>query len=220
MIMGMGTLIDVGVILIAGLIGLLLGLKISKKLNQSLMAVLGLMAIASGVKMIGESQEMIVVFISLVLGSLVGEKLGLAEKLKQFSSRSALVTASVLSLVGPLAVVGPMNDGLGKGIDLLIVKAGFDGVSILMLASTMGAGAVLAAGPVLLFQGTITLLASQFNNLITPAMIGSLSGLGGIVILALGLDLLKVKEFKVVNMLPGFLLVPVVTLLLSVFGGI
>ena len=220
MIRGMGTLIDVGVIIIAGLIGLLLGLKISKKLNQSLMAVLGLMAVASGVVMIGENKNMIVIFISLVLGNLVGEKLNLATKLIQFSSKSALVTASVLSLVGPLAIVGPINDGLGKGIDLLIIKAGFDGISTIMLASTMGAGAVLAAIPVLIFQGTITLLASQFNNLITPEMIGSLSGLGGIVILALGLDLLKIKEFKVVNMLPGFLLVPVVTLLLSVFGGI
>ena len=223
---GLGTLIDAGVIIVTGVAGLVVGRKINKDLRASLNQALGLLAMVVGVLMIVEGKELLVLFISLVVGLMIGEMSSLSDKLEKLTMKfkggvvKSLVLASVLSLVGPLAIIGPIQEGLGNGYELLIYKASLDGISTFLLSSVMGVGAVLAVIPVVLVQGSITMLASSYSGLFSETLMNGLISLGGVILLAVGLDLLEVKKFKVVNMLPGFLVVPVVVLILSLFGGI
>jgi len=223
---GVGTLIDAGVILATGVAGLLVGQKINKDLRVSLNQALGLLAMGVGVLMIVEGKELLILFISLVIGLLIGEVSSLSDKLEKLTKKfkggvvQGLVLASLLSLVGPLAIVGSIQEGLGQGYELLVYKASLDGISTFLLSSVMGVGAVLAVIPVVLVQGSLTGLASFYSGLFSERLVGGLISLGGVMLLAVGLDLLEVKKFKVVNMLPGFFVVPVVILLLNLFGGI
>ena len=223
---GLGTLIDAGVIIVTGVAGLMVGRKINKDLRVSLNQVLGLLAMVVGVLMIVEGKELLILFVSLIVGLMIGEASSLSDKLEKLTMKfkggmvKSLVLASLLSLVGPLAIVGPIQEGLGRGYELLVYKASLDGITTFLLSSVMGVGAVLAVIPVVIVQGSITMLASAYSGLFTERLLSGLISLGGVMLLAVGLDLLEVKKFKVVNMLPGFLVVPVVVLILSLFGGI
>lgn len=227
MIKGTGTIIDVGVILVTGLLGLLVSNKLTMRFKTATTAVLGLMALVSGVTMVVQKGEMFVIFISLIVGLFVGEKLELESRVvKMLHSASAqktipqaFVTATVLSLVGPLAIIGPIQDGLGRGFQLLLLKSAFDGVSTLMLAASLGAGVIVSVIPVLCVQLCLTVFALTFHQLFTVSVLNNLTILGGVVILAVGLDLLKINKLPVINLLPSFLTVFIINLIMTK-GGI
>lgn len=226
MIKGVGTLIDAGVIIATGSAGLLVGKKMDSGLRNSLTQALGLLAMIIGVLMVVEGNELLILFISLIGGLTIGEMVELDRKFKKLMEGGesqlikSFVMASLLSLVGPLAIVGSIQDGLGQGYQLLLYKSSLDGISTFMLSSVMGVGAVLAVIPVIIVQGLLTLLASIYSQLFSDLLVNGLISLGGVVLFAVGIDLLEIKKIKVINMLPGFLLVPVIILLLSLVGGI
>lgn len=125
----------------------------------------------------------------------------------------AFITASMLYCVGSMAILGPIEDGMGLDPKILITKSIMDGIAAIALASSLGAGVLFSIFPVLIYQGTITLLASSFAQLMTPSMIANMTGVGGILLLGLALNILNIKEINVTNMLPSL----VVILALSYF---
>jgi hypothetical protein len=219
---GTGTLIDAAVIIMTGVLGLIIGKKINQNLIDTLMKLIGLVCIINGVQMALESSNFLTIFIGILLGTVVGELLQLENKLNSLSPKNkgnnfnkALIAATLISLAGPLAILGPIQEGLNGDLRLIMLKTGFDSISTPILAAGMGAGAIFAVVPVILLQGLLTFLGLIMSSLITGAVMNQLIGVGGIIILALGLKILKIKEFKVVNMLPAFLTVLLITLIMQ-----
>jgi uncharacterized membrane protein YqgA involved in biofilm formation len=222
MFKGIGTLIDVGVIVVAGLAGLIIGKKINKNLPETLIKVIGLICIVSGVQMALAAVNFLSLLVGVLIGVGMGESLRLEDKIeaklpktKGKNLTQALVTAALVSLVGPLAILGPIQEGINGDLRLMMLKTGFDSISSPILAASLGVGAVFSAIPVLLFQGALTLFGQALGRAVTDSIMNQLVGVGGVVVLALGLKILKIKDFKVVNMLPAFLTVLLISLIIK-----
>jgi len=158
----------------------------------------------------------------LVLGSVLGELMQLEERLERFGNRlqrmaspvsaepgghghnlvEGFVTATLIFCIGAMAVIGPIQDAAGQP-HVLYVKAMLDGIGSVMLASTLGIGVGLAAGPILVYQGGISLAASSVTPFLTVPVLATLTATGGLLIAAIGLDLTGIKRLPVGNMLPG-----------------
>jgi uncharacterized membrane protein YqgA involved in biofilm formation len=157
----------------------------------------------------------------VVVGLVFGELLGIEDGLKRFSdslekrfSRGespvsrAFVTTSLLFCVGPLTLIGSLEDGLSGDYSLLALKSALDFIAALTFASVLGWGVLLSAGTVLVVQGSLTLGAASLDAVVTAPMISATTATGGILIFGLGLGLLDLKEIRVANMLPALLFAP------------
>ena len=211
-----GTLFNTGAILVGGTLGLVVGRLIPQKLYLIIFQCFGLFCLSLGFSMAQRAQDVLIVLFSLLFGAVVGECLDLDGKLTQLGEylkkklnagagnfTQAFVTATLLFCVGSMSILGAIQDGLGETPTLLITKGVMDGTSSILLAASMGVGTLCSALPLLLYQGTITFAASWANAFITPAMLDNLSGVGGLVFLAIGLNLMKVTDVKTSNLLPG-----------------
>ncbi|MBU3950924.1 MAG: DUF554 domain-containing protein, partial [Proteobacteria bacterium] len=158
----------------------------------------------------------LIIIISLAIGSVVGEFIGIESYLERvgnfletkFSKNSTgfsagFVTASLMYCVGSMAIVGSLESGLTGNHDTLFAKACIDGIVGIILTTSLGIGVMFAAVPVLVYQGGITLMAGVLKPLLIPAVVSQMSGTGGLLILALGLNMLREKKIKVGNMLPA-----------------
>ena len=116
------------------------------------------------------------------------------------------VTATLLFCIGSMAILGAIEDGVRGNPGLLVTKGVMDGTATLFLTASLGVGVLFSALPVLLYQGALTLAAGWAQALITPAMLADLSGLGGLMIMGIGLNLLRITEIRTGNMLPGLVL--------------
>jgi uncharacterized membrane protein YqgA involved in biofilm formation len=164
---------------------------------------------------------------SLITGGLIGELIGIEDKLARFAAWlqkkvsigqsgqfvRGFVTASLLFCVGPLTVVGSIEDGIAKDATLLLTKAVMDGFASIALAATTGIGVLFAAGTVLVVQGTLTLLGSTLTPLTEPAVLDQFSAVGGLIILGLGIRLLELREIPVANYLPALIVIGVLAVL-------
>lgn len=222
MFKGAGTLIDAGVIIVSGVAGLFIGKKINQSLIDTLIKLVGLICIINGVQMALGTTNFLIVFIGVLIGTASGELLQLEKQLNRLLPKKsnnkfsqALITAILISLAGPLAILGPIQEGLNGDLRLMMLKTGFDSISTPILSAGMGVGAVFVAVPVLLFQGLLTIFGQSMSSIITGTMMNQLTGVGGVIVLALGLKVLKIKDFQVVNMLPSFLTVLLITLIMK-----
>jgi uncharacterized protein len=227
-----GTFINVGTVLTGGLLGLVLGKRFTPQLNQALMTVLGLSTMVIGAQMGFESNNLLVVIVCLVIGTIIGELLDIHRRLetigdlvktklvktKQTTFTEALVTTTVLFCVGPMTILGSLQDGLTGNYQLLATKAVLDGVSAILFASSLGVGVLFSSITILIIQGGLTLFAGVLNQIMTEAVIAELTGAGGIMVLGISLGLLGLKKVKVANMLPTLLIIPIVVLLASALG--
>jgi uncharacterized membrane protein YqgA involved in biofilm formation len=161
--------------------------------------------------------------VSVVAGLIVGELLGIEGGLRcmgdnlerRFSKGEspvsrAFVTTSLHFCVGPLTVIGSLQDGLKGDYSLLALKSALDFIAALTFASVLGWGVLLSAGTVLVVQGSLTLGAGLLDAVITGPMISATTATGGILIFALGLTFLDLKEIRVANMLPALLFAPLI----------
>jgi uncharacterized membrane protein YqgA involved in biofilm formation len=159
--------------------------------------------------------------VSVIVGLVIGEILGIDASLTRFGDylqgrfskeespvSPAFVTTSLLFCVGPLTILGSLEDGLTGDYSLLALKSALDFVASLSFASVLGWGVLLSAGTVLVVQGTVTLSAGLLEEVVTGPMIEAMTATGGVLILGLGLDLLELKEVRVANMLPALLIAP------------
>ena len=219
--MGIGTAINVLAVLAGGSIGTLAGARLPEGMRSTAMQAIGIVTLLVGVSHFLKVDNVLVPLVSVILGLVVGELLDLDARLRRLGNylerrfskgespvSRAFVTTSLLFCVGPLTVIGSLQDGLNGDYSLLALKSALDFIAALAFASVLGWGVLLSAGTVLVVQGSLTLGAGFLNALITGPMISSTTATGGILIFGLGLGLLDLKEVRVANMLPALLFAP------------
>lgn len=210
-------------IILGGLIGLFLKRFIKDSYSESIMNGIGISVVVIGITSTIKSENMLLVVISIVLGTLLGEIVDIETKLNKLgvmigskfqnsdnsSFSKAFVTTTLIYCVGAMAILGALESGLKGDHTTLYTKSILDGITAVIFASTMGIGVIFSSIPVFLYQGTIVLLASVLKEVFTDELILELSAVGGIMIIAIGLNILQLKKIKIGNMLPA-LLVPIV----------
>jgi uncharacterized membrane protein YqgA involved in biofilm formation len=221
-----GTLINVGTVLAGTLIGVLIGSRLPKEVQERVLAGLGLVTLVIGVDLALAWRDTNALYVlgGVLLGGIVGEMVGIERRLTMLGDRiqravsrghpsrvsEAFVTASLLFCVGPLAVVGPIQDGLTGNYQALATKALLDGFASIALAGTLGWGVGLAAIAVLIYQGAIANAATLFKDLL-PAdgeALAALTSAGGVLIIGISLKLLQLKDVRVGNFLPALVFAP------------
>lgn len=219
-----GIIINTASIVGAVFVGSLFGKKIDVRYKDGTMAALGLVALTVGVGTIAQTfprtTKPLVFIISLALGSLFGEWLNLEGKIekltesKKGSGMEGLLTCIFLFSLGSMSILGCIQSALNNDNTLLIANAILSGVASFFFASTFGKIILFSAFPLLIIQGSIFILVKVFANFITESFIIEISLLGGIFILASGLNILKISNIKSLNLLPS-LLIPII---FSIFG--
>ncbi len=212
----LGTIVNCLAIAAGSLLGVCFKNGIPDKYSHTVMHAIALSVVLIGLKMAMGCDEILVIIISLVIGSLLGEWIGIETYLERlggfletrFSKNSStfstgFITASLLFCVGSMAVVGSLESGFNGNHATLFAKSTLDGITSIILSSSLGIGVLFSALPVLVYQGTITLLAGVLKPYLVPAVISQMSATGGLLIVAIGLNMLRDKKIKVGNMLPA-----------------
>jgi len=225
-----GTLINVGTVVAGTAIGTTVGSRLPQRIQQRVLAGLGLITFVLGVDLAlawgGEhttTSTPLFVLGGILLGGIVGEAIGIERGLERLGDRvqqrlagadghstvsEGFVTASLLFCVGSLTVVGSIQDGLTGDYETLATKAVLDGFASIALAATLGWGVGLAAVTVLAVQGTITLAAGLFEELLVGEALAVLTSAGGVTIIGIALKLLDLKDVKAGNFLPALVIAP------------
>lgn len=174
--------------------------------------------------------SILVVLASLLIGGVIGSLFKIEQRLEQFGSwlqkRSSasgdrekfiqgFVNASLLFTIGPMAVLGSLQDGLGQGFEILGLKSTLDGFTSVAFSATMGWGVAFSAIPVGLWQGGLTLIAMAAGSVLSTALVASITATGGILLLGTGLRLMNIRMVAVADLLPALIVAPVLTLFLS-----
>ncbi len=233
-----GTLLNVATVIVGGFLGVLLGNRLPERLRQTVIAGLGLFTLAYGLSMFLKTQNALVVLGSLLVGIIIGEWLGIETGLKRLgawiearvqkggeeggdTSRfvRGFLTASLVFCVGPMTILGSIQDGLTGNYELLAVKAVLDGFAALAFASSLGVGVLFSTVIILVYQGGITLLAAQVNALVTEPMMIEMTAVGGVILLAIAISsLLEIKPIRSGNFLPALVVAPLIVALLNLLG--
>lgn len=219
-----GTIINTGAIIIGGSLGLLFRKGIPSKLSTSIMNGLALCVLYIGFTGALKGENALVIIFSMVIGAIIGECLDLDErinelgrwlekKFKKGESKTSIsegfVTASLLFCVGAMAIIGSLQDGLTGNSDMLLTKSMLDGVSAIVFASTLGIGVIFSSAFVFTYQGSISLLASVLAPFLTDSVINEMTCVGSLLIIALGLNVLKVTNIKIMNLVPA-IFIPII----------
>ena len=236
--MSLGTIINVFSILIGAGIGVGLGHRLPANISRTLTDALGLVVLVIGglnlialtdtsfVAAVSSAGTLLVVLASLVLGSVLGSMLRIEQRLAHFGTWLQLkasrggdkekfiegfVNASLLFTIGPMAVLGALQDGLGQGFDVLALKSTLDGLTSVAFAAALGWGVAFAAIPVGIWQGLLTLLAASAGALMSDALVASITATGGVLLLGTGLRVLQIRMVSVADMLPALVIAPLIT---------
>jgi len=187
--------------------------------------VIGLFTLVLGMSMAIKGEEILLIIFSLVLGTIIGSLLDLDSKfqalshwlqnkinLKNEKFSEGLITAFLLFCMGSMTILGAFEEGLGGRPNLLLAKSVLDGFSSIALSAGLGIGVMFSVIPLLIFQGGLTLLAAFLEQFFTPVIINELTATGGILLLGLGLNILELKEVKIMNMLPALIFIVILTI--------
>lgn len=228
---GLGTVINVALLIFGGLCGLLFGKKLNERIKDTLLSVnaVAIMMLAVG----GVMQNMlslsdgklstsgtVMMIVSLTLGGLIGEiininalvdKFGEWLRIKSHSTGddsfvSAFVSASCTVCIGAMAVIGSINDGVSGDCSVLIAKAILDAVIICVMTASQGKGCIFSAVPVAIFQGVITIIAVFVGGFMTDLALSYLSYVGNVLFFCVGLNLIRKKQIRVANLLPSLVI--------------
>jgi len=214
----LGTTVNTISVLAGSALGIFAGKRITEELKDILMQALGLAVVVIGLQMALSAQNLIPYVVCLLLGGITGEVLGIEQGLSRFAewlkSRfnqgsttfvQGFVTATVLYLTGAMMIVGCIQDGTVGDSSTLVLKSLLDGVASLVLASTLGIGVAFSALPVFVVQGSLTLLSAKLLFLQNPDVLASVTSTGGMMILGIGINLLKLTQIRVGNFTPGLI---------------
>jgi len=228
-----GTIINAIAVVIGSFLGLILRSKLPKRITNTAFHGVGLFTIILGIIMAIKTSNILIMIVSIVIGALVGEIIDIDKwinifgewlkknfKVKNERFSEGFITAfllycigsmTILGAIGSMTILGAIEEGLGGTPNLLVAKSVLDGFSSIILAATMGIGVLFSFIPLLLFQGGLTLLASNMQNILTGSIINELSAVGGILLLGLGITILDIKKIKILNMLPSLIIVVILT---------
>lgn len=240
-----GTLINITAILIGSTIGIVLGNRLQSKMQELVLQGVCMILLVIGVNMINESGNILIPMASVVIGAILGELIGIEAFLQRLGGRiearwntqvkgdkvvwnapRAFMTSSLVFCVGPMAVVGSIQDGLFGDYELLTVKGVMEGLISIPIAACMGPGVLLSAGSVGILQGGLSGLAKTIGRFTAAGSVFDpealwvmeLTATGGIMILCVALSLLDLKKIRVVNLAPALIIAPLIVMLLGRFG--
>ena len=231
-----GTIINVIAIIVGSTLGIFFGSRLPKTMKSTITAGLGLFTISIGLSMFLKTEESLIVLGGLLVGAVLGEWWKIEEGLENlgrwFESRfvgnnaeesyrfiRGFVTASLIFCIGPLAILGSIQDGLVGDYELLAVKSVLDAFASLAFASTFGIGVVFSVFPVFIYQGGITLFAGLLNAVVTDAMLTEMTAAGGVILIGLAISsLLEIKKIRIGSFLPALVIAPLIVWILSLFS--
>ena len=236
MFIGLGTVINLAAILVGSSLGIAAGHRLKSSSQKSITDVLGLITLLGAVsaliplwstgfmEALPKGAPLLVILLSMLLGGAIGNALGLENRLDSFgetlrkkfraSSDSpfveGFVTASLLFLIGPLAILGSVSDGMSQGIDQLLLKSSLDFFASMAFASTLGWGVAASIIPLGIYQGSWTLVGWLAGNVLEQYQIDAMTIAGGLMLVGIGLRLLDIKKISVANLLPALVIAPIV----------
>ncbi len=223
-----GTLINAGAIIVGSTAGMLLNARLPRRVTDIVFQGLGLFTLYVGFSMASRTSHMLLMIFSIVLGSILGELMGLESGMERVSQKlktrlkssnekftEGLITAFLLYCMGSLTILGAFEEGLGGEPNLLLAKSVLDGFSSVALASALGLGVLFSVIPLLVYQGGLTLLAAQLEDLLTEVVVDELSAVGGLLLIGLGINILEIKRLRIMNMLPALVIIVVLTLIFA-----
>ncbi len=227
----LGTVVNALAIAGGTAFGLVLKSGIRENYRETIMNAIALSVVLIGMLSAIKTENLLLLIFSLALGSVIGEALKIEDRLSGLgrwiesktsgsdgSVAKAFVTSSLVFCVGSMAIVGSIESGLTGNHQTLFAKAVLDGIVSIFLSSTLGFGVVFSSVAVFVYQGIITLASSGLKSLLTDVMVQEISAVGGVLIMAIGLNLLKIKQIKVGNMLPAIILPFLYFFFLKAFG--
>lgn len=234
----LGAFINALLIMLGALVGRIFK-NIPESMKSSVLSIIGLAVALLGIKMGFESDNFIILMISLVVGTVIGEWLDLDKQMNrlgqwveslfskkrtdnnQISIAEGFVTASLIFVVGSMGVIGALDSGLRNDHNVLITKGLIDGFISIILTSTLGIGVLLSALPVFVYQGLIALFAGVISSFIPEAalqmFIHEMTAVGGVMIFAIGLNIAGLTKIKAANLLPGIVVVGIVVAIFYIF---
>jgi uncharacterized membrane protein YqgA involved in biofilm formation len=243
---GIGTLVNVMTVLIGSVIGVLVGHRLAERTRDVVTDALGLvtmlvaaLAIASvndgaWSDAVGDSAPVLIVLGSLVVGGVIGSIVGIEDGLERFGGwlQSRLsggdgvertrfiegyLTASLVFCVGPLTILGALNDGLGNGADQLYLKSALDGFAAIAFAASLGWGVAASVVSIVAIQGSLTVVGIFLNDVLPDAELAAVTTTGGLMLVGVGLRLLRIRQIPVGDLLPALLVAPLLTALVAAF---
>lgn len=232
---GLGTIINTATVLAGGGLGLLIGNRIPDRIRVIIVQVIGLVTIAIGLRDVINTDNMVFPLVGMVLGAIVGELLRIEDRLEHLGEIlrrkftkpeseskfvTGFVTATLLFCVGPLTILGAIEDASGKTPQLYIVKGTLDGFMMIIFSALYGVGAIFSAVSVFVIQGSLTLFGTSLDALLTERMRLELFAAGGLAVLAIGLNLLEIKRIRLGSLLPGLVITPILVWLFATPNGV
>ena len=230
----LGVIVNTLTVILGSTIGLLCKRGVPKKLTDAVMTGIGLCTIYLGIQSLFAGQNVLILIAATVLGAMVGtlldidggiNRLGEAvqnrfpKRDEKVSVAEGFVTASLLFCIGTMTVIGSFNSGILGDHQMIFTKSFLDFFSSMMLSVSLGVGVICAAGFVFVFQGALVLLAMLAGSFLSPSMIAEMTCAGGLMILALGLNLTGITKIKVANYLPALIFAPLFAWLVEVISA-
>lgn len=233
-----GTLINGAAILLGSAIGLMFGAQLPDRIRHTVVSGIGLFTLVLGISLFLSTQNSLLVLGSLLIGALLGEWWRLEDRLenlggwleskliknnggKQSQSKfvKGFVTASLVFCIGPMAILGSIQDGLTGDFSLLAIKSILDAFASLAFASTLGVGVVFSLIPTCVYQGSISLMANQLQVIVTDAMMNEMTAVGGAILVGLAISsLLEIRPIRIGSFLPSLVVAPILVAVLAHFG--
>jgi uncharacterized membrane protein YqgA involved in biofilm formation len=232
---GLGTLINTVTVICGGGLGLIIGHRIPERMRVTVVQVIGLVTVALGLSDVMKTHNIVFPLVGMVIGGLIGELIRIEERLvkvgeflkAKFASDgtdnrfvTGFVTASLLFCVGPLTILGAIEDASGKTPQLYIIKGSADGFMTVIFTALYGIGAMFSAVTVFVVQGTLTLFGTRIDLLLDDRMRIEMFAAGGIAVMAIGLNLLEIKKFRLGSLLPGLVVTPLLVWIFATPGGL
>ncbi len=213
-----GTLINAGAVIAGTVAGLALKGRMPERVSRTVVQGIGIFTVSLGISMALGTRSVLVVLSSLVLGGIVGSALDIERRLELVADRlgrrvsangqgisKGFIAASLLFCVGPMALLGSIEDGLAGNYRILLTKAMMDGFCSIAFGATLGVGVALSSATILAYQGGLTMAASAVKGLLTDAAVREMTATGGLLVIGIGIDVLELRKIHVANMLPAIL---------------
>jgi hypothetical protein len=219
-----GTLINVASVVTGSAVGCAIGARLPESMQVTVVQGLGLVTTLIGIQAALETQNVLILLASILTGAVLGEALCLQGGLEALGNRfqavfskgagtspaEGFITASLVFCVGPMAILGSIQDGLKGDFKLLAIKSMLDGFASIAFSASLGWGVIFSAVSVLVYQGAITMAAGALHEVLSEGMVTEMSAAGGLIIVAIGLKLLRVKDIRIANFLPALVIAPLV----------
>jgi len=230
-VIGLGTLINTGTVLVGGVVGLVFGDRIPDRIRTIVVQVIGLVTLGIGLGDVLKTHNIVFPLVGMVIGGVIGELLAIEQRLEKFAELirrrfarnqepgkfiNGFVTATLLFCVGPLTILGAMQDATGETPQLFIIKGTLDGFMNVIFGAIYGVGAIFSALSIFVVQGSLTIGGTALDSLLNDRMRTELFAAGGLAVMAISLNLLEIKKIRLASLLPGLVVTPLLVWLFAV----